>query len=270
MRPRLERPEEGRPRRRRRRRSARLTCCCASALAHSHSDSEKAEAAGWGAEDGKKELEAEQLGDADAKAEKPADDGTATPVREAPIEEEDNTQTYEEYLAAQAEKKLSLSLPEARKANEGDESSLGKPLTKKSEAEEEWLFGAPVRAIPSLARACRERVLTNLLLVSRRPRPARPRSRRRASSSSRSSSPLRPARTRASAPARPPAAAAAPVAVARAVAVAALPAAVPPAAPRRAVRSRLSRTRRPSRPSPKQRVDSLTAAVTATEAPSPP
>ncbi|TNY21800.1 hypothetical protein DMC30DRAFT_415662 [Rhodotorula diobovata] len=106
-------------------------------------DSEKAEAAGWGAEDGKKELEAEQLGDADAKAEKPAADGTATPVREAPIEEEDNTQTYEEYLAAQAEKKLSLSLPEARKANEGDESSLGKPLTKKSEAEEEWLFGAP-------------------------------------------------------------------------------------------------------------------------------
>ncbi|GAA6047127.1 hypothetical protein JCM3770_006912 [Rhodotorula araucariae] len=108
-------------------------------------DSDKAEAAGWGAEDGKKELEAEQLGDADAKAETPAE-GAATPVREAPIEEEDNTQTYEEYLAAQAEKKLSLALPEARKANEGDDASFGKPLTKKTEAEEEWLFGAPKAA----------------------------------------------------------------------------------------------------------------------------
>ncbi|BGP36740.1 hypothetical protein JCM10450v2_000632 [Rhodotorula kratochvilovae] len=105
-------------------------------------DSDKAEAAGWGAEDGKKELEAEVLGDADAKAEKPAE-GAATPVREAPIEEEDNTQTYEEYLAAQAEKKLSLALPEARKANEGDDASFGKALTKKAEAAEEWLFGAP-------------------------------------------------------------------------------------------------------------------------------
>ncbi|GAA5911849.1 hypothetical protein JCM8208_002459 [Rhodotorula glutinis] len=111
-------------------------------------DSDKAEAAGWGAEDGKKELEAEQLGDADAKAEKPtaAADGTATPVREAPIEEEDNTQTYEEYLAAQAEKKLSLALPEARKANEGDDASFGQALTKKAEAEEEWLYGAPKAA----------------------------------------------------------------------------------------------------------------------------
>jgi len=122
-----------------------------SLLVLARSDSEKAEAAGWGAEDGKKELEAEQLGDADAKAEKPtaAADGTATPVREAPIEEEDNTQTYEEYLAAQAEKKLSLSLPEARKANEGDDASFGQALTKKADAEEEWLYGAPVR--PSFA-----------------------------------------------------------------------------------------------------------------------
>ncbi|BGP12768.1 hypothetical protein JCM10213_007283 [Rhodosporidiobolus nylandii] len=113
-------------------------------------DSEKAEAAGWGAEEGKKELEAEQLGDADAKAEAPAE-GAATPVREAPIEEEDNTQTYEQYLAAQAEKKLALgSLPEARKANEGEEAESlfknAKVVAKKGEEEEEWLMGAPKAA----------------------------------------------------------------------------------------------------------------------------
>ncbi|GAA5980251.1 hypothetical protein JCM11641_005519 [Rhodosporidiobolus odoratus] len=113
-------------------------------------DSDKAEAAGWGAEEGKKELEAEQLGDADAKAETPAE-GAATPVREAPIEEEDNTQTYEQYLAAQAEKKLNIAaLPEARQANEGEDSSSlfknSKVVTKKGDEEEEWLFGAPKAA----------------------------------------------------------------------------------------------------------------------------
>ncbi|GAA5850105.1 hypothetical protein JCM8547_001012 [Rhodosporidiobolus lusitaniae] len=98
------------------------------------------------AEEGKQELEAEQLGNADAKAETPAE-GAATPVREAPIEEEDNTQTYDEYLAAQAEKKLQLSLPEARKANEGEESESlfdkAKAVVKKGEQTvEEWLTGA--------------------------------------------------------------------------------------------------------------------------------
>ncbi|GAA6032725.1 hypothetical protein JCM8097_000761 [Rhodosporidiobolus ruineniae] len=111
-------------------------------------DSDKAEAAGWGAEEGKKELEAEQLGDADAKAETPAE-GAATPVREAPIEEEDNTQTYEQYLAAQAEAKLKLAaLPEARAANEGDDEFFknAKVVTKKGEQAEEWLFGQPKEA----------------------------------------------------------------------------------------------------------------------------
>ncbi|GAA5949102.1 hypothetical protein JCM21900_004860 [Sporobolomyces salmonicolor] len=111
-------------------------------------DSEKAEAQGWGADDGKKELEAEVLGESDAKAEKPVE-GAATPVREAPIEEEDNTQTYEEYLAAQAAKKLNIAaLPEARKPNEGqDDSQWASAQThKKGEQEEEWFMGAPKAA----------------------------------------------------------------------------------------------------------------------------
>ena len=125
-------------------------------MSHSatRSDSEKAEAAGWGAEDGKKELEAEVLAEADAKAEAPAE-GAATPVREAPVveeEEEDNTQTYEEYLAAKAAKKLNISeLPEARPANEGEDLfANAQAVTKKSEQEEEWLFGAPVRFLLQL------------------------------------------------------------------------------------------------------------------------
>lgn len=116
--------------------------------ARSDSDSEKAEAAGWGADEGKKELEAEVLAEGDAKEEQAAT-GTATPVREAPIEEEDNTQTYEQYLAAQAEKKLNIAaLPEARKANDGVEDSQwanATAISKKGETEEEWLMGAPVR-----------------------------------------------------------------------------------------------------------------------------
>ncbi|GAA5871847.1 hypothetical protein JCM3774_000319, partial [Rhodotorula dairenensis] len=103
-------------------------------------DSEKAEAAGWGAEDGKKELEAEVLAEADAKAEGPVD-GAATPVRETPVveeEEEDNTQTYEEYLAAKAAKKLNIGeLPEARPANEGEDLfANAQAVPKKGEQEE--------------------------------------------------------------------------------------------------------------------------------------
>ncbi|GAA6001851.1 hypothetical protein JCM10207_002350 [Rhodosporidiobolus poonsookiae] len=138
-------------------------------------DSEKAEAAGWGAEEGKKELEAEQQGDADAKAETPAE-GAATPVREAPIEEEDNTQTYEEYLAEQAAKKLAIAdLPEARKANDGEDADFfknAKVVAKKGEAEEEWLFGTPKAAS---GKAKKEQKGKQLLEVEFRsaPRPRR-------------------------------------------------------------------------------------------------
>lgn len=134
------------------------------------SDSEKAEAAGWGAEEGKQELEAETLAEGDAKEEQQTATGTATPVREAPIEEEDNTQTYEQYLAAQADKKLNIAaLPEARKANEGvDESQLkGTVVAKKSE-DEEWFMGAPVRSTslsPTSVEFVEREKLTSILQI---------------------------------------------------------------------------------------------------------
>lgn len=111
-----------------------------------HKDSDKAEAAGWGAEEGKSELQAEVLGEADAKTE--AAPEAAVPVIEekTPVveEEEDNTQTYEEYLAAQAASKLSLALPTARTANEGVDESKWKDtvaIARKGEVEEEWFLG---------------------------------------------------------------------------------------------------------------------------------
>ncbi|GAA5908293.1 Stm1p [Sporobolomyces salmoneus] len=136
-------------------------------------DSEKAEAAGWGADEGKKELEAEVLAEGDAKEEQAeAATGTATPVREAPVEEEDNTQTYEQYLAAQAEKKLNIaSLPEARKANEGvDDAQWGNAtaVTKKADAEEEWLMGAPKTA-SNKTKAKKEKIFLEIDAPIRKP-----------------------------------------------------------------------------------------------------
>lgn len=118
-------------------------------------DSDKSEAQGWGAEEGKKELEAEVLGEADAKTEStPAVDGEASeskaekvyPVQEE--EEEDNTQTYDEYLASiSGVKKLEMALPEVRIANEGvDESQwAGQTVAaKKGANEDEWFTGSVV------------------------------------------------------------------------------------------------------------------------------
>ncbi|GAA5949565.1 hypothetical protein JCM3765_002705 [Sporobolomyces pararoseus] len=134
-------------------------------------DSEKAEAAGWGADEGKKELEAEVLAEGDAKEEQAAT-GTATPVREAPVEEEDNTQTYEQYLAAQAEKKLNIAaLPEARKANEGvDDAQWGNAtaISKKGEAEEEWLMGAP-KVASNKTKAKKEKIFLEIDAPIRKP-----------------------------------------------------------------------------------------------------
>ncbi|CAO1624406.1 unnamed protein product [Sympodiomycopsis kandeliae] len=76
-------------------------------------DSEKNLHQGWGGDDGKRELKAEQDGVEDAAAEKPTveanGEGAATPAAaETPAEEVDNTQTLDEYLASLAAKKANL------------------------------------------------------------------------------------------------------------------------------------------------------------------
>ncbi|KAL8278515.1 hypothetical protein RQP46_009007 [Phenoliferia psychrophenolica] len=127
-----------------------------------HKDTDKATEAGWGAETGAQELAAEVAGAEDAKAAAtPTGDGSATPTetraprerreraprdeRVEEEEEEDNTQTYDEYLALQAAKKLGLAqLPAARVANEGADEDQWKnavAIARKGEAEEEWFLG---------------------------------------------------------------------------------------------------------------------------------
>jgi len=107
-------------------------------------DSAKQEHQSWGGDDGKRELEAENDGGADAAAEKtngtstPAvvegtDGAEATPAATTdaapatPAEPEDNSKTYEEYLKErQAGLNSKLGVPEGRKANEGSDESQWK------------------------------------------------------------------------------------------------------------------------------------------------
>jgi len=114
-------------------------------------DSDKKEHQGWGGDDGKRELEAENAAEGDAAAEKAAAvDGEAAPAADAegdaangdkkaeapaaapaaPVEEEDNSKSYEEYLA---ERKAAgrgilenLTGASGRKANEGSDDSQWK------------------------------------------------------------------------------------------------------------------------------------------------
>jgi len=111
-------------------------------------ESEKQAAHGWGATEGNAELADETAGEALAQADQkealtgdaPADDAPA-----AEPEPEDNSKSYEEYLAELAEKKLALGagVPEARKPNEGKQDKKwanAKPISK--EDEEDFVAGS--------------------------------------------------------------------------------------------------------------------------------
>lgn len=129
------------------------------------SDSAKQEHQSWGGDDGKRELEAETAGGADAAAEKTNADGTATPAvadgaegtdaapaaaadaaPATPAEPEDNSKTYEEYLKErQAAANSKFGVPEARKANEGADDSQwkdGVAITKPAVGEDNYYVGA--------------------------------------------------------------------------------------------------------------------------------
>ena len=131
--------------------------------AFAYSDSAKQEHQSWGGDDGKRELEAENDGGADAAAEKT--NGTTTPAvvegtdgadapaaaateatPAAPTEPEDNSKTYEEYMKErQAGLNAKLGVPEGRKANEGSDDSQwkdGVAITKPAEGEDNYYVGA--------------------------------------------------------------------------------------------------------------------------------
>jgi len=127
-------------------------------------DSHKQEHQAWGGDEGKRELNDENNGEADAKA---AVSGVATPVNgeastpingtipeeTAPVAEEDNTKTYDEWLAEQT-KPLNIGLPkpEARKANEGSDDSQWKDAVAISRKEEDETFFAGVAKDSGKAR----------------------------------------------------------------------------------------------------------------------
>ncbi|SPO24483.1 related to RAY38 protein [Ustilago trichophora] len=102
-------------------------------------DSQKAVAQGWGGEDGKKELDAEQKAEADAQAEgAEGAAAAATPVEAEKVaeEEEDKTMTLDQYLAAKAGKKLNIESKAPREVA-SDESAWSK-LTKHEKEEADY------------------------------------------------------------------------------------------------------------------------------------
>jgi len=127
-------------------------------------DSAKQEHQSWGGDDGKRELENETAGVSDANAEK-TEAGAATPTTDAPaaattetaagteaaattpaapVEEEDNSKTYEEYLKERQAAGKSFAPLEGRKANEGQDESQwkdGVAITKPSKDEENFYVG---------------------------------------------------------------------------------------------------------------------------------
>ena len=113
------------------------------------SESEKQANHGWGANEGDAELKDEQAGEAIAKAEQKEGDAGAADA-DAEAEPEDNSISYAEYLAQQAEKKLQLGagVPEARKPNEGSKQDKkwanAKPISK--EEEEDFVAGSGGKA----------------------------------------------------------------------------------------------------------------------------
>ena len=128
-------------------------CTCILIFSDFSSDSEKQAAHGWGANEGQAELEDEKAGEAQAKAEEKEaltgdGDGIAEPAAEA--EPEDNSISYADYLAQQAEKKLALGsgVPEARKPNEGSKQDKkwanAKAIAK--EEEEDFVAGSGGKA----------------------------------------------------------------------------------------------------------------------------
>lgn len=131
--------------------------------AHAHPDSEKRVASGWGAEDGTAELTAEVEGAVDANkeaAEPQTPTGETAPAVEEtaaekkPEEEEDNTKSYEEYLAERkAAQKAELGKLEGRTV-EGTSDFVGSVFQRK---EEEEFFSGPKKEKAAAAKKEKER-----------------------------------------------------------------------------------------------------------------
>lgn len=117
--------------------------------AHALPDSEKRVASGWGADEGNAELAAEVEGAVDASKEAASPDAdaaapaaaTEAPVAEKKVEEEeDNTKSYEEYLAEKAKAASAFAQLEGRRV-EGTSDFVGSALKKSDEPEDPFFSG---------------------------------------------------------------------------------------------------------------------------------
>lgn len=126
---------------------------------HALADSEKRVASGWGADEGKAELAAEVEGAVDASTEAAAPDAdaaapaaaTEAPAAEKKVEEEeDNTKSYEEYLAEKAKTAAAFGQLEGRQVT-GTSDFVGSALKKTHEVEDPFFSGLKA------SRACARR-----------------------------------------------------------------------------------------------------------------
>lgn len=157
-------------------------------------DTDRKVASGWGAEEGKQELQAETEGYGDAEAAltpADADDGWGAKAEDgAPVanghaknvdgggdsreeEEEDKTKTFEEYLAekAGAANALPSLKKDARKPNEGADDSQWKNAVKfvKGEEEEEVFFQPKEKKTTQTAKKVKEKTYIEVEPLGYRP-----------------------------------------------------------------------------------------------------
>jgi len=121
----------------------------------SGSDTEKKVNKGWG-----------KAGASEAEAAKdtlnPADPDAPEAEAAAPVEEEEQVKTLDEYLAEKANKSLKVSLPEARKANDADDSAFKGTVAFAKEDFEEFYVSKETKTKKTTEKVRKEKVFVEI------------------------------------------------------------------------------------------------------------
>lgn len=80
----------------------------------------------------------------------------------APVEEEEQVKTLEEYLAEKANKSLKVSLPEARKANDADESAFKGTVAFAKQEFEEFYISKETKTTKKTEKVRKEKVFVEI------------------------------------------------------------------------------------------------------------
>ncbi|KAK4511262.1 uncharacterized protein ATC70_012477 [Mucor velutinosus] len=118
-------------------------------------DTEKKVNKGWG-----------KAGASEAEAAKdtlnPADPDAPEAEAAAPVEEEEQVKTLDEYLAEKANKSLKVSLPEARKANDADDSAFKGTVAFAKEEFEEFYVSKETKTKKTTEKVRKEKVFVEI------------------------------------------------------------------------------------------------------------